>query len=57
MIASATVLSSVYLHGLTAAPFAARYAKWYETHPRKGNLMESAGVHRHHFRWERNSNR
>ncbi len=41
----------------TAAPFAARYAKWYETHPRKGNLMENAGVQRHHFRWERNSNR
>ena len=57
VIASATVLSSVYLHGLTAAPFAARYAKWYETHPWKGNLMESTGVQRHHFRWERNSHR
>ncbi len=55
VIASATVLASVYLHGLTAAPFSARYAKWYETHPRKANLMESAGAHRHHSRWERNS--
>jgi NhaP-type Na+/H+ or K+/H+ antiporter len=55
VIASATVLASVYLHGLTAAPIAARYAKWYETHPRKANLMESAGAHRHHSRWERNS--
>ncbi len=55
VIASATVLASVYLHGLTAAPFSARYAKWYETHPRKADLMESAGVHRHHSRWERNS--
>jgi sodium/hydrogen antiporter len=54
VIASATVLSSVYLHGLTAAPFAARYAKWYETQARKANLMESAGAHRHHSRWERN---
>ena len=53
VIASATVLASVYLHGLTAAPMAARYAKWYETHPRKANLMESAGAHRHHSRWER----
>ena len=55
VIASATVLSSVYLHGLTAAPFAARYAKWYETHPRKVNLMESADAHRHHSRWEPDS--
>ena len=55
VIASATVLASVYLHGLTAAPFSARYAKWYEAHPRKADLMESAGAHRHHSRWERNS--
>jgi NhaP-type Na+/H+ or K+/H+ antiporter len=55
VIASATVLASVYLHGLTAAPLATRYAEWYETHPRRANLMESAGAHRHHSRWERNS--
>ena len=55
LIASATVLASVYLHGLTAAPFSARYAKWYEAHPRKADLMESAEAHRHHSRWERNS--
>ncbi len=54
VIASVTVLSSVYLHGLTAAPLAARYAKWYETDPRKVNMMESARAHRHHSRWERN---
>jgi sodium/hydrogen antiporter len=55
VIAFATVLASVYLHGLTAAPIASRYAKWYETHPRKADLKESAGAHRHHSRWERNS--
>jgi NhaP-type Na+/H+ or K+/H+ antiporter len=53
LIASATVLSSIYLHGLTAAPFASRYARWYETHPTKANLMESAGARRHRSRWER----
>ena len=53
VIASATVLSSVFLHGLTATPLAARYAKWYEAHPQEANLMESAGAHRHRSRWER----
>ena len=50
VIASATVLSSVFLHGLTATPLAARYAKWYEAHPQEANLMESAGAHRHRFK-------
>jgi NhaP-type Na+/H+ or K+/H+ antiporter len=37
-----TVGLSVLLHGLSAAPLAQRYARWYETHPR--DLMESDPV-------------
>ncbi|MEA2652670.1 MAG: sodium/hydrogen antiporter [Chloroflexota bacterium] len=38
-----TVGLSVLAHGLTAAPLAARYARWYERHPRqKRPVMESA---------------
>jgi NhaP-type Na+/H+ or K+/H+ antiporter len=37
-----TVGLSVLAHGVTAAPLAARYARWYERHPRE---MESAPVH------------
>ena len=38
-----TVGLSVFAHGLTAAPFANRYARWYEQHPRdKAPPMESA---------------
>jgi NhaP-type Na+/H+ or K+/H+ antiporter len=29
-----TVGLSVFAHGLTAGPLAARYARWYEQHPR-----------------------
>ena len=29
-----TVGLSVFAHGLTAAPLAERYARWYEAHPR-----------------------
>jgi len=37
-----TVGLSVLAHGLTAAPFADRYARWYESHPReKRPAMES----------------
>ena len=39
-----TVGLSVFAHGLSAAPLAARYARWYEPHPRdKAPPMESAG--------------
>ena len=31
-----TVGLSVFAHGLTAAPLADRYARWYEQHPRDG---------------------
>jgi sodium/hydrogen antiporter len=38
-----TVGLSVLAHGVTAAPFANRYARWYEQHPRdKAPPMESA---------------
>jgi NhaP-type Na+/H+ or K+/H+ antiporter len=38
-----TVGVSVLVHGLTAAPLAARYARWYEQHPREeAPPMESA---------------
>jgi sodium/hydrogen antiporter len=38
-----TVGLSVLAHGLTAAPLAARYARWYERHPRENRPgMESA---------------
>jgi sodium/hydrogen antiporter len=40
-----TVGLSVLVHGLTAAPLAARYANWYEAHPtEKRPAMESAVV-------------
>ena len=32
--AAVTIALSVLAHGLTAAPFAARYAAWYNAHPR-----------------------
>jgi sodium/hydrogen antiporter len=36
-----TIALSVLLHGLTAAPLATRYARWYESHPQGGDqLME-----------------
>ena len=38
-----TVGLSVLAHGLSAAPLADRYARWYERHPRdKAPAMESA---------------
>ena len=40
-----TVGLSVFAHGLTAAPLAARYARWYEQHPRDAAPpMESASA-------------
>jgi sodium/hydrogen antiporter len=44
-----TIGLSVLAHGVTAAPLAARYARWYESHPRhRRPAMESvpAAVHR-----------
>jgi NhaP-type Na+/H+ or K+/H+ antiporter len=53
LIAATTVLASVYLHGLTAVPLAARYASWYRAHPRQSTLMESGPVYPHPYRWNR----
>jgi len=40
-----TVGLSVFAHGVTAAPLADRYARWYERHPReKAPPMERAEV-------------
>ena len=40
-----TVGLSVFAHGLTAAPLAGRYARWYEQHPRdKAPPMEGASA-------------
>jgi NhaP-type Na+/H+ or K+/H+ antiporter len=40
-----TVGLSVFAHGLTAAPLADRYARWYEQHPRDtAPPMESAAT-------------
>jgi NhaP-type Na+/H+ or K+/H+ antiporter len=40
-----TVGLSVFAHGLTAAPLADRYARWYERHPREQDPpMESVPV-------------
>jgi len=39
-----TVGLSVLAHGLTAAPLAARYARWHERHPPTHHGMESAGA-------------
>ena len=53
LIVSATVLASVYLHGLTAVPLAARYANWFDAHPRPSSLWESGDAYRHPGRWHR----
>ena len=44
----ATVGLSVFLHGLSAAPLARRYARWYEAHPHdRRPTMESQPVVHH----------
>jgi len=45
-----TIGLSVLLHGLTAAPLARRYARWYQTHPRGDTLPVESGE-AHHVRW------
>ncbi|HEY2771642.1 MAG TPA: cation:proton antiporter [Solirubrobacteraceae bacterium] len=47
-----TVGLSVFAHGITAAPLARRYARWYETHPRdRRPTMESVEAPHHRARW------
>lgn len=45
VVAFVTVGLSVFLHGLSAAPLARRYGRWYATHPRERRpAMESVEV-------------
>lgn len=51
-----TIGLSVLLHGLTAAPLAGRYARWFESHPRgEAQLLESRSVTQ--VRWRRSADR
>jgi sodium/hydrogen antiporter len=51
MTAYLTVGLSVFAHGISAAPLADRYARWFESHPRKRELaMENAEVTPHRAR-------
>jgi NhaP-type Na+/H+ or K+/H+ antiporter len=49
-----TIGLSVLLHGLTAAPFASRYARWFEAHPR-GKEPELENRSATHQRWRRSA--
>jgi NhaP-type Na+/H+ or K+/H+ antiporter len=42
-----TIGLSVVAHGITAAPLARRYARWYESHPRRHPAMESVPAPEH----------
>ena len=47
-----TVGLSVFAHGLSAAPLADRYARWYEQHPRgQAPPLESAETEVTRVRW------
>ena len=47
-----TIGLSVFAHGITAAPLAKRYARWYETHPsHRRPPMESVDAPHHRARW------
>jgi len=47
-----TIGLSVFAHGVTAAPLAERYARWYETHPlHRRPPMESVHAPHHRARW------
>jgi len=52
LVTYVTVGLSVLLHGLSAAPLAARYARWYEAHPHR---MESVSAAPHRWRSARSS--
>jgi NhaP-type Na+/H+ or K+/H+ antiporter len=45
-----TIGLSVLAHGITASPLAARYARWYESHPGRRVEMESVPVAPHRTR-------
>ena len=47
-----TIGLSVFAHGITDAPLARRYARWYEAHPRHQRPpMESVHAPHHRARW------
>ena len=48
-VVTLTVGLSVYAHGVTAAPLAGTYARWFASH-REPPRMESADVHEHRLR-------
>jgi NhaP-type Na+/H+ or K+/H+ antiporter len=51
LAAYATVGLSVFAHGLSAAPLASAYVRWYDSHPRdRRPKMESVPVTRHRSR-------
>jgi NhaP-type Na+/H+ or K+/H+ antiporter len=50
VVSYVTVGLSVLLHGLTAAPLAARYARWYRSKP-PDHLPPMESVHAPHHRW------
>lgn len=51
------VFASVVLHGMTAAPGAALYGRWYNTHPDRPHLREDGSAAALRLRGERPSNR
>ncbi len=51
-----TIGLSVLLHGLTAAPFAERYARWFESHPRGAAPPHESGDVTH-VRWRHSASR
>ncbi len=57
LIVATTVLASVFFHGLSAVPFAARYARWYESHAKRAPLIETHGARIHASRWDRSHRR
>ena len=40
-VVTVVVLASVYLHGLSAAPLATAYGRWYANHPSSDNMPEA----------------
>jgi NhaP-type Na+/H+ or K+/H+ antiporter len=46
----ATIVLSVVAHGMTAVPGAKWYARWYQDHPERPELTESAAVTHQHWR-------
>jgi hypothetical protein len=52
VVVVATIVLSIYAHGLTSRPLVDRYAAWYRAHPRD-RLPEMEAVHAEPQRWRR----